>query len=267
MDGSCAEPPPNVNELLLNTPGPTPASFGWCSRCNTEHRLQQGPALESARELMLILEDRQRIDLASPDTEADPRFSTDYLFGEARGQMFGVLECENSRGQAVTLRAFSCQYNAAWQVEGWVPPLFDTEAYDRIMIPGDGVIKELGRQMEICSPDSEEHRFLKLQRRNLSRSLMKQLHALYELRNFSNQTQPLTAFYRDVNGIPTGAGDCCAPKLLNHAARNNLRPLGLAEFYWGKTNRSGTREHGQFYSSCSDKCQPILGFMLCGAGS
>ena len=94
---------------------------------------------------------------------------------------------------------------------------------------------------------------------------MKKLHDLYELQNFKGEKKPLAEFFKDTNGIPTGAGDCCAPKLLNHAARNNLRPLGIAEFYWGKTNHSNTREHSQFYSCCVSKCQPILGFMLCGA--
>jgi tRNA pseudouridine32 synthase/23S rRNA pseudouridine746 synthase len=61
-----------------------------------------------------------------------------------------------------------------------------------------------------------------------------------------------------------GVGECCAPKLLNYAALNGLKPLGLSEFYWGKENKSGTRKHGEFYPACAEKCQPILGFMLCG---
>ena len=211
------------------------------------------------------LENLQRIDYRCDSADADPRFSTDYLFGEARGQMFGVLDCENEKGEIVVLRAFSCQYNAMWNVGGWAPPLFDVEAYHQIMIPGDRKIKELGRKMAAMNIVNEEYQLLKLQRKNLSQSIMKKLHHLYQLQNFRGETMPLVDFFEFTNGPPTGAGDCCAPKLLNQAARNNLRPLGLAEFYWGKTNRSGTREHGRFYSSCVDKCLPILGFMLCGA--
>ena len=42
------------------------------------------------------------------------------------------------------------------------------------------------------------------------------------------------------------------------------RLFGLAEFYWGRENRSGNRRHALFYPSCEEKCRPILGFMLCG---
>ena len=62
----------------------------------------------------------------------------------------------------------------------------------------------------------------------------------------------------------TICGDCCAPKLLDHAARNNLKPVGIAEFYWGPSNPSQTKKHGQFYPACRGKCEPILGHMLEG---
>ncbi len=249
-----------------NNSFPSNVSFGWCGQCNVEHSLPHGNARWHASKLMEELENFKRIDYRRDSADADPRFSTDYLFGEARGQMFGVLECETGQGKIVVLRAFSCQYNAMWNVDGWAPPLFDVEAYDQIMIPADRKIKELGRKMAAMNTVDEEYRLLKLQRKHLSQSIMKELHHLYQLQNFRGETKPLAEFFQSTNGPPTGAGDCCAPKLLNQAARNNLHPLGLAEFYWGKTNRSETREHGRFYSSCVDKCLPILGFMLCGAG-
>ena len=93
---------------------------------------------------------------------------------------------------------------------------------------------------------------------------MQDIHSLYLLTNFHGETANLYQVYADQNGIPTGTGDCCAPKLLNYAAKNRLIPLGIAEFYWGRENRSGSRRHGAFYSSCKEKCEPILGFMLCG---
>ena len=62
---------------------------------------------------MQELEDSQRIDYQNVPADADPRFSTDYLFGEARGQMFGLLECRDDQGRIVVLRAFSSLYNGA----------------------------------------------------------------------------------------------------------------------------------------------------------
>lgn len=250
---------------LGGQPNSSPASSGWCRRCGVEHRLEPGYARRHARALQQELADLRRIDYRRESAVADARFAIDYLFGPARGQMFGVLECADNRGQAVILRAFSGQYNGVWTIDGWVPPLFDVAAYEQIMIPGDRRLKKLGRKIEALPPGTDRRAELVTRRKHLSRSLMKDLHDLYELRNFRGETAPLAAFFGDTNGAPTGAGDCCGPKLLNHAARNNLRPRSLAEFYWGATNRSGTREHGRFYGRCADKCRPILGFMLCGA--
>jgi len=207
----------------------------------------------------------KRIDYQTNSANADSRFSTEYLLGPARGQMFGVLECENRQGEIIILRAFSGQYNSVWAVDGWVPPVFDVAAYDRIMVAGDLRIKDLGQKIESETAEKSLVRELKEKRKKLSRSLMKELHLLYDLPNFRGESRPLVDFFKHLNGPPTGAGDCCAPKLLCHAARNNLRPLGLAEFYWGRENPSGSRQHGHFYSSCEDKCLPILGFILCGA--
>lgn len=191
--------------------------------------------------------------------ESNLATSTDVLFSESRGHMFGVLECADAAGNTVALKAFSGQYNGRWLVDGWVPPILDVDEFHRLSDPVDREIKQLDRLIaETKSPE------LIHKRKALSQNLMKQIHALYQLTNFRGETRPLTAVFK--GGIPTGAGDCCAPKLLNYAALHGLKPLGLSEFYWGRENRSGTRQHGEFYSACAEKCQPILGFMLCGAG-
>jgi tRNA pseudouridine32 synthase/23S rRNA pseudouridine746 synthase len=61
---------------------------------------------------------------------------------------------------------------------------------------------------------------------------------------------------------PSGTGDCAAPKLLVQAMRNNLEPLALAEFWWGKAPRSGGKIEGQFYLPCVEKCGLVLPFLL-----
>lgn len=192
------------------------------------------------------------------DDTGDPRFSTDYLWGEARGQMFGVLVCVTDGGEVVVLRAFSCQYNGTWRVDGWVPPLIDVDEFLRITKPVDREIKALDARIA-AGRDPE----LVRRRRALSQDLTARIQGLYRLHNFRGEARPLTEVFP--GGIPTGAGDCCAPKLLNHAARHGLHPVGISEFFWGRENRSGTRQHGEFYPACAEKCQPILGFLLCGA--
>lgn len=194
------------------------------------------------------------------DDGTDPKFSTDYLWSDARGQMFGVLECEDANGNIVVLKAFSCQYNGEWLIEGWAPPLFDVDAFHELTQPIYKQISALGQRIA----DESAPKPLIEQRADLSRKLMKEIHRLYTLTNFNGETQPLTSIHHAEN-IPAGTGDCCAPKLLNEAAKKGLRPIGLSEFYWGKESKSGARQHREFYPACKEKCQPILGFMLNGA--
>jgi len=70
----------------------------------------------------------------------------------------------------------------------------------------------------------------------------------------------------DTGGVrpPTGMGDCCAPKLVQHAVRQGLEPLGMIEFWWGASSRVHPRVEGHYYSACRPKCYPILGFLLRG---
>jgi len=241
----------------------TPSCFGYCACCKTDHSISSDKAQKICLELMQILEKKKRIDLIISDDQADPRFSTEYLFGEARGKMFGVLICKDQNDSEHILQSFSGQYNGIWEVDGWAPPLFNTDILLNISQAVEKKIKALGRKIEFQDPNSERKSAMIKERKSLSQNLMKDIHALYAVSNFSGELQPLETVYIGT-GIPTGTGDCCAPKLLNYAAQNNLTPVSLAEFYWGKENLSETRKHGEFYSSCSDKCQPILGYMLCG---
>ena len=64
--------------------------------------------------------------------------------------------------------------------------------------------------------------------------------------------------------IPSGAGECCAPKLLQAAYRLGLQPLAMAEFWWGPSSPSHYREPGAFFPACHNKCRPILAHMLQG---
>jgi hypothetical protein len=235
---------------------------GYCTRCSTVHSLPSASAREKGKELIRQLEERKSIE--QDDTDQDPRLSTEPLFGEQRGKMFGVLECLDQNGKKSWLYAFSGQFNGLWVVDGWAPPLFDLSTFEMVHDPVEKRIKALGKEMQRVPAGSDHHLSLISHRRQLSRQLMIDLHDLYRLQNFTGDTATLHQAFIQPGGKPTGTGDCCAPKLLQLAAASELFPLSLAEFFFGRSNRSGTREHGCFYSPCSDKCQPLLGFLLCG---
>lgn len=244
----------------------SPPCFGVCRRCQKTHTLQQGEAKAIGSELLATLMHKQRLDLEVDQAQSDPHLSTAYLFGAARGKMFGVLHCVEPGGAPVILKAFSGQYNGRWLVDGWVPPLFDVDQWNRLTVDIDKEIKQLGADITRCGRHSSRGQELFARRRALSRKLMLQIHDLYQLTNFRGETCSLAEAYNTTGGIPNGTGDCCGPKLLGYAARNNLTPRGMAEFYMGRENKIETRHHGHFYTSCAEKCQPILGFLLCGLG-
>ena len=240
---------------------------GYCRQCGDNHFLPQGKALSACKALMELLERHRHLMIFHPSSAADPSLSTDYLFGEARGKMFGVLVGMDARGRAVTLYAFSGQYNGHWMVPGWVGPVFSKVAFDRVNRPSEKAIKQMGVRIDGIPQVNPLCAELKKERKQRSRQLMQEIFDLYRFRNFRGETAPLIDIYGNPGLPPTGTGDCCAPKLLHHAASNYIRPEGMAEFYWGLENASRTRSHGQFYPPCASKCQPILGFLLCGIAS
>lgn len=247
-----------------STSAPHGVAQGPCRDCGVEHALHAGDARRHCHELMRFLEREQRIDLHARPDEANPRLNTAGLFGEAQGKMFGVMVCRAGDTGTRILRAFSGQYNGVWEVEGWAPPIFPVDAFTRIYTEIEPRIKELGTTILSTERPSPAWTKLTHRRKQLSRQWMQDIHRLYTLTNFRGEQRPLTEAFAGSGGIPTGTGDCCAPKLLNQAAKEHLLPLGMAEFYWGRENSSRTRRHGRFYPSCDHKCAPILGFMLCG---
>jgi tRNA pseudouridine32 synthase / 23S rRNA pseudouridine746 synthase len=124
----------------------------------------------------------------------------------------------------------------------------------------DEVLQPLQRVIEAADLRILE---LKRQRKALSRQLQAQMHAAYRLTNFWGESASLQELIRN-GAMPTGTGDCCAPKLLHYAATHQLKPLALAEFWWGAPSANGDKISGKFYEACVDRCQPIMGFLLSG---
>lgn len=114
----------------------------------------------------------------------------------------------------------------------------------------------------IAQADNRIHE-LKQQRKELSRQLQAQMHAVYSLTNFSGHSKKLQDLMPG-GAMPTGTGDCCAPKLLHYAATHNLKPLAMAEFWWGPPSIKGDKVQGEFYQACAERCQPLMGFLLSG---
>ncbi|MBD2681093.1 MULTISPECIES: RluA family pseudouridine synthase [Nostoc] len=115
---------------------------------------------------------------------------------------------------------------------------------------------------QLIAAADERIRELKQQRKELSRQLQAQMHASYSLTNFAGRSQSLQQLMPE--GSPTGTGDCCAPKLLHYAATHHLKPLAMAEFWWGASSVNQDKIQGEFYGACAERCQPLMGFLLSG---
>ena len=107
---------------------------------------------------------------------------------------------------------------------------------------------------------------LRQRRKAMSDALQQWLFSRYVMLNARGEESDLCQIFRDTrSGVPpAGSGDCCAPKLLQCAYRHGLRPLCMAEFWWGGSESSELRVHGRYYPACRSKCLPILTFMLQG---
>jgi tRNA pseudouridine32 synthase/23S rRNA pseudouridine746 synthase len=118
-------------------------------------------------------------------------------------------------------------------------------------------------QAQIDLDYADEIAQLITQRRVLSQQLHDQVFDSYQLKNALGDVAPMLSFF-DGYKPPSGTGDCAAPKLLQFAFNHQLKPLAMAEFWWGSPPATGVRHHGCFYSPCRGKCHPILPFMLKG---
>ncbi|MCP4499247.1 MAG: hypothetical protein GY822_04675 [Deltaproteobacteria bacterium] len=240
------------------------ATFGPCADCQKEHRLDVGEARAHALDLMREFEQLQRLDFLVDDVKADPRLSFAHLFADGRGSMFGVLLCEDQAGKSVVLRAFSSLRDNVRQIDGWVTPLLSSETFDDVILPAQRKIKALTAELGMLESSSIAFTDVHCRRKQTSQTLWENMCDAYRLHNFKGEQRGLDDVMCPKGSPPGGVGECCAPKLLQHAAIHRLRPLGLAEFYWGASQSAGRRVPGEFYGSCEARCRPILGFMLCG---
>jgi tRNA pseudouridine32 synthase/23S rRNA pseudouridine746 synthase len=101
-----------------------------------------------------------------------------------------------------------------------------------------------------------EIQLLKEKRRLKSGALQQKLFAEYSFLNVLGKRKSLGEIFD--NNPPAGAGECAAPKLLNYAFEHQLKPIAMAEFWWGQSPKSEIRKHKQFYPACKSKCEPIL---------
>jgi hypothetical protein len=248
----------------LTAPALPAAAAGWCECCQREHALPRTQAAERhARALLATIEAAGRFDFEADPGE--PRFRTEAC--GSSGKMIGVLTCDDG----TVLRAFSGLLGGSSRCTGWVGPVGLT-LEDETASARFGRIVAAVRSAEVADPLLRAKR--RRVHRELSSALAADLAASVVLRNWRGDVAPLPALLEG-RRLPWGVGDCAAPKLLHAAHALGLRPTGLAEV-WHEAparRRSGAdpstarvrrRKHGAFFPACKERCEPIMGFLLCG---
>ena len=169
------------------------------------------------------------------------------------GKMLGVLICsKDGIDDPIVLYGFSGLAGGLSYVDGFVPPIFD-------YTPPDGYFRI--REAEISSAVSAGNP----EAGKMSAELQEWLFGQYIVHNAEGGEMDIRSIFA-LRGLvpPGGTGECAAPKLLEHAYRNNLHPLAMGEFWYGRSPAGEVRVQGSFYPSCTGKCGPLLSWMMQG---
>ncbi len=190
-----------------------------------------------------------------------PKWEHD-LFSQ-KGKMFGVLVIQKKDKTFGYLGTVSGKLHGNSICDQFVPSVFDDSIDDYFINRGMKSLTEIGNQIKKTGSPSEI-RVLKEERKQKSFALQQQLFENYRFLNVLGiEKNVLQIFERSIQAKPpAAAGECAAPKLLQYAFEHALRPIALAEFWWGNSIKNKEREHKHFYPACKNKCRPILEYML-----
>lgn len=140
--------------------------------------------------------------------------------------------------------------------------MFEKAELKRIRIRWDNEIKKLQNEAETIISGINE---MKARRAAMSDELQKWIFRQYIVHDFTGSQSSIEDIFAAEGLIPPGGtGECAAPKLLEYAYENRLRPIAMGEFWYGNSPETAVRTHGRFYPSCTSKCGPLLRFMLNG---
>lgn len=184
-------------------------------------------------------------------------------FNVQKGKMFGILVVQLADGTTGFLGTISGKIPGNEICEKFVPSVFDDSIDDFFINRGMTELTQLGNTIKKTNNQGEAQTLREI-RKKKSFALQNRLFENYYFLSCTGEEQnALQIFERSTNGKPpSAAGECAAPKLLQYAFKHQLRPLALAEFWWGKQAEKKEKEHKAFYPACKNKCRPILEFML-----
>ena len=169
------------------------------------------------------------------------------------GKMFGVLIYEGGY-----LAAFSAKLDGSYLHEGFVPPVY------AMTEEPVGHSKEESRRLQRLLFANYTFVNGKGESKNLPEIFANEKPIVPADEWFVDKGERLKVKGERTPTPPSGAGECCAPKLLQYALTHGLKPLQLAEFWVGAPSKTEIRQEGVYYAPCSGRCVPILKHMTQG---
>lgn len=187
----------------------------------------------------------------------------DYDFEKRQGKMFGVLVVQKQDKNYAYLATSSGELSRNKTCEKFTPSVFDDSTDNYFFHKDMTEITKIGIQIK-NTENPTEIEVLKKLRSQKSIAVQKKLFQHYSFLNIHGAEQNVLQIFENRNhGKPPAAtGECAAPKLLQYALKNDLKPIALVEFWWGNPPKGNARKHKTFYPSCKNKCRPILEYML-----
>lgn len=199
------------------------------------------------------------------------------------GFMIGSLVCKNAENEKVILKTISGIANRLEKTEKcraednsiFVEPIVSNEEIHKAYEENDREIHRLTDLINIeekkDSADKEKIKEWKKKRTELCTESLLAIHKLYFFHCADGKVKTLDDIRKERNRkelTQTGTGECCAPKLLNYAFKNNLQPVSMAETYYPLNFQLSIHSfqfstfNFQLSPPCDSRCSVLLPSML-----
>lgn len=178
--------------------------------------------------------------------------------------MLGSLICKDKNNKKVKLFAISGSTKKIKKNKDddliFVDAIVSAEQIEKALEKNDDEIHALTNTINSFSGPTEVLESLKKKRLELTSQSQKNVFNLYSFNCIDGKKRSLNEICTN-NFPPTGTGECCEPKLLNYAFKNNLQPLSMAEILFRRDEKFEEQDI-KAIPPCDERCSLILPSML-----
>lgn len=184
-----------------------------------------------------------------------------------QGVMLGSAICINSNQEEIKLLCLSgISKEIKLNVENLdfeiVNPIISQEEINKALSENDEEIHKITAIIKEKKLPEAEIKILKEKRNLLCNQSLEKVYDLYSFTCFDKKEKSLKELCKENFNSklpPTGTGECCAPKLIDFANKNNLQIISMAEFFYTEGMEFNLENISY---PCDERCKIILPSML-----